>query len=96
MPAISRNRAGNGLNAAIGIVRLGGRASSATDGTPARPPAKYIFDKLMMKASTANTSSTCRAGDADFQHHDRPSGERTIVTFRDPQYGKSACPMPVH
>jgi len=31
-------------------------------------------------------------GDANLEYHDRPSGERTIVTFRDPELWKVHLP----
>jgi len=85
---------GNGLNAAIGIVRLGGRASICGPMGDARETsAKYIFDKLGREG-------------IDSQHIVHmpglvtpisnimidPSGERTIVTFRDPQLWKVRLP----
>jgi sulfofructose kinase len=78
---------GNALNGAIGIVRLGGRASICGPMGDARETsAKYIFDKLAHEG-------------IDTQHIVHmpglvtpisnimidPSGERTIVTFRDPE-----------
>lgn len=85
---------GNALNAAIGIVRLGGRASICGPMGDARETAsRYIFDKLAHEG-------------IDTQHLVRmpglvtpisnimidPSGERTIVTFRDPELWKVRLP----
>jgi sugar/nucleoside kinase (ribokinase family) len=85
---------GNSLNAAIGIVRLGGRASICGPlGDSRETTSRYIFDRL---------------GDEsiDTQHlvhmHGLvtplsaimidPTGERTIVTFRDPDLWKVKLP----
>ena len=85
---------GNALNAAIGIVRLGGRASICGPMGDARETAsRYIFDKLAHEG-------------IDTQHLVHmpglvtpisnimidPSGERTIVTFRDPELWKVRLP----
>jgi sulfofructose kinase len=85
---------GNALNAAIGIVRLGGRASICGPMGDARETSsRFIFDKLAHEG-------------IDTQHIVRmpglvtpisnimidPSGERTIVTFRDPELWKVRLP----
>src|ERR1700761_2294200 len=85
---------GNSLNAAIGIVRLGGRASICGPmGDSRESSARYIFDKLADEG-------------IDFRHVVHmpglvtpistimidPSGERTIVTFRDPELWKVHLP----
>jgi sugar/nucleoside kinase (ribokinase family) len=85
---------GNALNAAIGIVRLGGRASICGPMGDARETSsRYIFDKLADEG-------------IDFRHIVHmpdlvtpisnimidPSGERTIVTFRDPDLWKVRLP----
>jgi sulfofructose kinase len=85
---------GNALNAAIGIVRLGGRASICGPMGDARETSsRFIFDKLAHEG-------------IDFKHIVRmpglvtpisnimidPSGERTIVTFRDPELWKVRLP----
>src|SRR5260221_8581305 len=85
---------GNALNAAIGIVRLGGRASICGPMGDARETSsRYIFDKLAHEG-------------IDTRHIVRmpglvtpissimidPSGERTIVTFRDPELWKVHLP----
>lgn len=85
---------GNALNAAIGIVRLGGRASICGPMGDARETSsRYIFDKLAHEG-------------IDTRHIVRmpglvtpisnimidPSGERTIVTFRDPELWKVRLP----
>ena len=85
---------GNALNAAIGIVRLGGRASMCGPmGDSRETTSRYIFDKLAHEG-------------IDTKHIIRmpglvtpissimidPSGERTIVTFRDPELWKVRLP----
>jgi sulfofructose kinase len=85
---------GNGLNAAIGIARLGGRASLCGPiGDVRETSAKYMFDRLAHEG-------------IDFRHIVHmpglvtpisnilidPSGERTIVTFRDPELWKVQLP----
>jgi sulfofructose kinase len=85
---------GNALNAAIGIVRLGGRASICGPMGDARETSsRFIFDKLAHEG-------------IDVRHIVRmpglvtpisnimidPSGERTIVTFRDPELWKVRLP----
>jgi len=85
---------GNALNAAIGIVRLGGRASICGPMGDARETSsRYIFDRLAHEG-------------IDFKHIVHmpglvtpistimidPTGERTIVTFRDPDLWKVRLP----
>src|SRR3954464_6843397 len=85
---------GNALNAAIGIVRLGGRAAIAGPMGDARETSsRYIFDRMAnegidtthlvhMPALVTPISSIMID----------PSGERTIVTFRDPELWKVHLP----
>ena len=85
---------GNALNAAIGIVRLGGRATICGPMGDAREASsRFIFEKLAhegietrhivhMKGLVTPISSVM----VD------PSGERTIVTFRDPELWKVRLP----
>src|SRR5260370_1484250 len=85
---------GNALNAAIGIVRLGGRASICGPMGDARETtSRYIFNNLAPEG-------------IDTKHIVRmpglvtpissimidPSGERTILTFRDPELWKVHLP----
>ena len=87
---------GNALNAAIGIVRLGGRASVCGPMGDARETSsRYIFDKLAHEGidtkhlvhmpGLVTPISTIMID---------PSGERTIVTFRDPELWKVQLPDP--
>ena len=78
---------GNALNAAIGIVRLGGRASVCGPmGDVGETSSRFIFDKLADEGIETThivhmpgLVTPISAVLVD------PSGERTIVTFRDPE-----------
>jgi sulfofructose kinase len=85
---------GNGLNAAIGIVRLGGRASICGPMGDAREPsAKYIFDKLRHEGIDSKHIVHMPGLVTPISNiMIDPSGERTIVTFRDPQLWKVRLP----
>lgn len=85
---------GNALNAAIGIVRLGGRASLCGPiGDAGETSSRYIFDKLADEGidtrhlvhmpGLVTPISTIMID---------PSGERTIVVFRDPELWKVSLP----
>jgi sulfofructose kinase len=85
---------GNALNAAIGIVRLGGRASVCGPMGDARETSsRFIFDKLAQEGIETKhivhmpgLVTPISAVMVD------PSGERTIVTFRDPELWKVQLP----
>src|ERR1700737_3333680 len=85
---------GNALNAAIGIVRLGGRASICGPMADSREKlSRYIFDKLAHEGIETKhivhmpgLVTPISAIIID------PSGERTIVTFRDPELWKVHLP----
>ncbi len=87
---------GNALNAAIGIVRLGGRASVCGPMGDARETSsRYIFDKLAHEGIDSShivhmpgLVTPISAVMVD------PSGERTIVTFRDPELWNVRLPDP--
>jgi sugar/nucleoside kinase (ribokinase family) len=85
---------GNALNAAIGIARLGGRAAICGPiGDAEETSSRFIFDKLADEGIDATgivhmpglvtPISTIMID---------PSGERTIVTFRDPELWKVRLP----
>ncbi|MCC8965543.1 sugar kinase [Bradyrhizobium sp. Pear76] len=85
---------GNALNAAIGIVRLGGRVSICGPmGDSRETSSRYIFDKLAQEGIETNhlihmpdlvtPISAIMIDD---------TGERTIVTFRDPELWKVKLP----
>ena len=85
---------GNALNAAIGIVRLGGRASICGPmGDASETSSRFIFDKLAHEGIETKhlvhmpgLVTPISAVMID------PSGERTIVTFRDPELWKVQLP----
>jgi sugar/nucleoside kinase (ribokinase family) len=85
---------GNALNAAIGIVRLGGRASICGPMGDARETsAKYIFDKLAHEGiETRHIVHMPGLVTPISNIMIDPSGERTIVTFRDPELWKVRLP----
>jgi sugar/nucleoside kinase (ribokinase family) len=85
---------GNALNAAIGIVRLGGRASVCGPmGDVRETSSRFIFEKLAHEGIETKhlvhmpgLVTPISAVMVD------PSGERTIVTFRDPELWKVRLP----
>lgn len=85
---------GNALNAAIGIVRLGGRATLCGPmGDAQETSAHYIFDQLAEEGIESRhlvhmpgLVTPISAIMID------PSGERTILTFRDPALWKVRLP----
>ena len=85
---------GNALNAAIGIVRLGGRASICGPmGDTRETSSRFIFEKLSHEGIETKhlvhmpgLVTPLSAVMVD------PSGERTIVTFRDPELWKVQLP----
>jgi sulfofructose kinase len=81
---------GNALNAAIGIVRLGGRASVCGPMGDARETtSRYIFDKLAHEGiETKHIVHMPGLVTPISAIMIDPSGERTIVTFRDPELWK--------
>ena len=85
---------GNALNAAIGIVRLGGRAALCGPmGDSGETTSRYIFEQMAQEGI-----------DTSYLVHMHglvtpisaimidPTGERTIVTFRDPELWKVKLP----
>jgi sulfofructose kinase len=85
---------GNALNAAIGIVRLGGRASICGPMGDARETSsRYIFDKLAHEGiDTSHIVHMPNLVTPISNIMIDPSGERTIVTFRDPELWKVRLP----
>src|SRR5215475_1076277 len=85
---------GNSLNAAIGIVRLGGRASMCGPMGDARETAsRYIFDQLGHEGiETQHIVHMPSLVTPISGIMIDPSGERTIVTFRDPDLWKVQLP----
>src|ERR1700686_3548262 len=85
---------GNALNGAIGIVRLGGRASICGPlGDARETPSRYIFDKLAHEGiDTRHIVHMPGLVTPISNIMIDPSGERTIVTFRDPELWKVELP----
>lgn len=85
---------GNALNAAIGIVRLGGRASICGPMGDARETSsRYIFEKLAHEGiDTKHVVHMPGLVTPISNIMIDPSGERTIVTFRDPELWKVRLP----
>jgi sulfofructose kinase len=85
---------GNALNAAIGIVRLGGRASLAGPMGDARETSsRYIFERMAHEGIETShlvhmPGLVTPISNIMIDH----SGERTIVTFRDPELWKVHLP----
>src|SRR3954451_15154977 len=76
---------GNALNAAIGIVRLGGRASVCGPmGDARKGSSRYIFERLAHEGiGTEHLMHMPGLVTPISNIMIDPSGERTIVTFRD-------------
>jgi sulfofructose kinase len=85
---------GNALNAAIGIVRLGGRASICGPmGDISETSSRYIFDKMADEGiDTKHIVHMPGLVTPISSIMIDPSGERTIVTFRDPRLWKVRLP----
>ena len=86
---------GNALNAGIGIVRLGGRVLlSGPMGDAAETSSQYMLDQL---AKEGIETSLIRVQDTVTPSSNvmiDPSGERTIVTYRDPRLWNVKLPEP--
>jgi sulfofructose kinase len=85
---------GNALNAAIGIARLGGRASLCGPmGDPRETSSRYIFEKMAQEGiETRHIVHMPGLVTPISSIMIDPSGERTIVTFRDPELWKVKLP----
>src|SRR5438445_5289102 len=85
---------GNALNGPIGIVRLGGRASICGPmGDAKETSSKYIFEKLGHEGiETRHVVHMPGLVTPISNIMIDPSGERTIVTFRDPELWKVRLP----
>ena len=85
---------GNALNGAIGIVRLGGRASICGPMGDARETtSRYIFEKMAHEdIETRHIVHMPGLVTPISSIMIDPSGERTIVTFRDPELWKVHLP----
>src|SRR5580698_10411503 len=84
---------GNALNAAIGIVRLGGRASICGPmGDVRETSSRYIFDELAHEGvDTRHIVHMPGLVTPISNIMIDPSGERTAVTFRDPEFCTALC-----
>jgi sulfofructose kinase len=87
---------GNALNGAIGIVRLGGRASICGPMGDARETtSRYIFEKMAEEGiETRHLVHMPGLVTPISNIMIDPSGERTIVTFRDPELWKVRLSAP--
>src|SRR5258706_15023138 len=85
---------GNALNAAIGIVRLGGRASICGPmGDSRETSSRYIFEQMAHEGIDTRHIVHMRGLVTPISAiMIDPSGERTIVTFRDPELWKVRLP----
>src|ERR1700724_2463024 len=85
---------GNALNGAIGIARLGGRASICGPMGDARETtSRYIFEKMAEEGiETKHIVHMPGLVTPISNIMIDPSGERTIVTFRDPELWKVHLP----
>jgi sugar/nucleoside kinase (ribokinase family) len=85
---------GNALNGAIGIVRLGGRASICGPMGDARETSsRFIFEKMAEEGiETRHIVHMPGLVTPISNIMIDPSGERTIVTFRDPELWKVRLP----
>jgi sulfofructose kinase len=85
---------GNALNAAIGIVRLGGRAILCGPmGDAHETSSRYIFEQMAQE--NVDTTHLLHMPDLVTPLSAimiDPTGERTIVTFRDPELWKVRLP----
>src|ERR1700678_3067358 len=85
---------GNALNGAIGIARLGGRASICGPmGDEKETTSRYIFEKMAEEGiETSHLVHMPGLVTPISNIMIDPSGERTIVTFRDPELWKVRLP----
>ena len=85
---------GNALNAAIAIAKLGGQASICGPmGDAAETSSRYIFDKMAeLGIETDNIVHMPGLVTPISAIMIDPSGERTIITFRDPELWKVRLP----
>ena len=85
---------GNALNAAIGIVRLGGRASIwGPIGDARETSSRFIFEQMAHEGIDTKHIVHMRGLVTPISAiMIDPSGERTIVTFRDPELWKVELP----
>ena len=84
---------GNALNASIGIARLGGRVLfSGPTGDAAETTSAYIFEQVAKEGIAANVVHVPGTVTPISNVMIDPSGERTVVTFRDPNLWNVTLP----
>jgi sugar/nucleoside kinase (ribokinase family) len=77
---------GNALNASVGIVRLGGRALFAgPSGDASETSSQYLFEQLANEGIQSNVVHIAGTVTPVSNVMIDPSGERTVVTYRDPR-----------
>lgn len=77
---------GNALNASVGIVRLGGRALfSGPTGDASETSGQFIFEQLANEGIETNVVHMPGTVTPVSNVMIDPSGERTVVTYRDPK-----------
>lgn len=86
---------GNALNAGIGIGRLGGRVLlTGPMGDASETSSQYIFDQLAKEGIEADFARMPGTVTPSSNVMIDPSGERTIVTYRDPKLWQVKLPEP--
>src|SRR5262245_58584832 len=86
---------GNAPNAGIGIARLGGRVLlSGPMGDPSETSSEYVVDQLAKEGIETNLIRVPGAVTPSSNVMIDPSGERTIVTYRDPKLWGVKLPEP--
>lgn len=84
---------GNALNASIAITQLGGRALfSGPTGDASETSSQYLFERLANEGIEANVVHIAGAVTPMSNVMIDPSGERTIVTYRDPKLWNVTLP----
>jgi sulfofructose kinase len=86
---------GNAPNAGIGIARLGGRVLlSGPMGDPSETSSEYVIDQLAKEGIETNLIRVPGTVTPSSNVMIDPSGERTIVTYRDPGLWNVKLPEP--
>lgn len=86
---------GNALNASIGIARLGGRATfCGPSGDASETSSQYIFEQVAKEGIELNALPIAGTVTPVSNVMIDPSGERTVVTFRDPRLWQVKLPDP--
>ncbi|MDQ8727271.1 sugar kinase [Bradyrhizobium sp. LHD-71] len=86
---------GNALNSSIGIARLGGRAVfCGPSGDASETSNRYIFEQVAKEGIELNALPIAGTVTPVSNVMIDPSGERTVVTFRDPRLWEVKLPDP--